>query len=227
MSIDIRRVSCGMIQENCYIVQAEGRDDCVVVDPGDEYPKLKAAIGDRRVGAVLLTHGHFDHIMAAGDIARDFGAPVYIDAKDVEMLDDSVINGYDFLMGTQQSDWRQLDIFYHRDQSLAGDSKAKWTPIEALPLGESLSTCGMCFKVIPTPGHSQGSVCLYLENEGVLFSGDTLFKEGYGRLDLYGGNLTALIKSLRKLFALPGDVGVYPGHGDLTTIGEEKARYRL
>ena len=88
MSIDIRRVICGMIQENCYIVQAEGRDDCVVVDPGDEYPKLKAAIGDRRVGAVLLTHGHFDHIMAAGEMARDFGAPVYVGAEDAEMLND-------------------------------------------------------------------------------------------------------------------------------------------
>ncbi len=206
MAIDIRRVSCGLLQENCYIVQSEGRDDCVVVDPGDEYPRLKAAVGDRRVGAVLLTHGHFDHIMAAGEFARDFGAPVYVGAEDGEMLNDAQKSGYAGMMGFPTADW---------------------TPISAAPYGEALSVCGMDFAVLPTPGHSRGSVCLYLADEGVLFSGDTMFRAGYGRLDLYGGNMRAMIDSLKKLVALPEDLKVYPGHGEVTTIGEERARYRI
>jgi len=206
MSIDIRRVICGMIQENCYIVQAEGRDDCVVVDPGDEYPKLKAAIGDRPVGAVLLTHGHFDHIMAAGEMARDFGAPVYVGAEDAEMLNDITKSDYTGMLGLTRADWPAID---------------------AASFGETLSVCGMDFTVLATPGHSRGSVCLYLKDEAVLFSGDTLFRAGYGRLDLYGGKMGAMLKSLKRLFTLPGEVEVYPGHGDATTIGEEKARYRI
>ncbi len=206
MSIDIRRVICGMIQENCYIVQAEGRDDCVVVDPGDEYPKLKAAIGDRRVGAVLLTHGHFDHIMAAGEMERDFGAPVYVGAEDAEMLNDITKSDYTGMLGLTRADWPAID---------------------AASFGETLSVCGMDFTVLATPGHSRGSVCLYLKDEAVLFSGDTLFRAGYGRLDLYGGKMGAMLKSLKRLFTLPGEVEVYPGHGDATTIGEEKARYRI
>ena len=206
MSIHICRVSCGLLQENCYIVQSAGRSDCVVVDPGDEYPKLKAAIGDRRVGAVLLTHGHFDHIMAAGEMARDFGAPVYVGAEDAEMLNDITKSDYTGMLGLAQADWPAID---------------------ATPFGETLSVCGMDFSILSTPGHSRGSVCLYLEGEAVLFSGDTLFRAGYGRLDLYGGKMSAMVKSLKYLFTLPGEVAVYPGHGDATTIGEEKARYRI
>jgi len=206
MPINIQKVSCGLLQENCYIVQLEGRDDCVVIDPGDDYPKLKAAAGDRRVGAVLLTHGHFDHIMAAGEMARDFDAPVYVGAADVEMLGDAEKSGYAGMMGIPRADWPAID---------------------ATSYGEAVSVCGMDFTVLPTPGHSRGSVCLYLEDEGTLFSGDTMFRAGYGRLDLYGGNMRSMIESLKRLFALPPDVKVWPGHGDATNIGEERARYRL
>ena len=206
MTIDITTVLCGMIQENAYIVRAEGRDDCVVVDPGDEYPKLQRAVGEGRVGAILLTHGHFDHIMAAGELAEAHGAPIYCAVEDFEMLNDAAINGYAGLMGINRADW---------------------PPIEAVPYGETLSVCGMDFAVLSTPGHSRGSVCLYLEDEGILFSGDTLFMGGYGRLDLHGGNVSDMINSLKRLFALPGEVRVCPGHGGETTIGEERVRYRL
>lgn len=206
MAISIRRVICGLIQENCYIVRAEGRDDCVVVDPGDDYPKLKAAIGEGRVGAVLLTHGHFDHIMAAGQMAKDFGAPVYVGAEDAEMLNDIEKCDYTGMLGLDRADWPVID---------------------PTPFDGALSACGMDFTVLPTPGHSRGSVCLYLAQEGALFSGDTLFRAGYGRLDLYGGKMGDMLRSLKALFALPGDVAVYPGHGEATTIGEERARYRL
>ena len=206
MGIQITPVLCGMIQENAYIVAAPGRGDCVVVDPGDEYPKLKRAVGNRRVGAILLTHGHFDHIRAAGEMAADFGAPVYAAAGDMEMLNDANLNGYAGLMGVTEMDGPE---------------------IAAEPFGERLAVCGLDFAIIPTPGHSRGSVCLYLEDEGALFSGDTLFCCGYGRLDLHGGSSADMARSLKALFALPGGVRVYPGHGGATTIGEERARYSL
>jgi glyoxylase-like metal-dependent hydrolase (beta-lactamase superfamily II) len=195
-----------MIQENAYIIRPEGRGDCVVVDPGDEFPKLRRAIGDGQVAAILLTHGHFDHIMAAGQMAKDFCAPVYVGAEDAEMLGDIEKSDYTGMLGLARADWPVID---------------------ATPFDTALSACGMDFTILATPGHSRGSVCLYLNDEAVLFSGDTLFRAGYGRLDLYGGKMGAMLRSLKGLFTLPGAVRVYPGHGEATTIGEEKARYRL
>ena len=204
MRIDITHVSCGMIQEMAYIASAGGRDDCAVIDPGDDFAKLCRAVGDKRVGAILLTHGHFDHIMAAGRLAERFGAPVYAGAGDMEMLNDVRLNGYLELMGgTDMPD----------------------PPISAVAYGPTLAVCGMDFAVLPTPGHSRGSVCLYLADEGLLFSGDTLFREGFGRYDLHGGDPGELARSLRKLFELPPEVKVWPGHGGATTIGAERARY--
>ena len=206
MSVSITRVLCGLVSENAYIVSADGRDDCFVVDPGDDHAALSRALGERTVRAILLTHGHFDHIMAAGSLSEATGAPVWVGAEDEEMLNDAALNGYGLLMG---------------------ENRACWPTITARPYEGLLSLCGMEVEVLPTPGHSRGSVCLYLRDEGVLFSGDTLFQAGYGRLDLYGGDMNAMIASLKALFALPGNVRVYPGHGGETTIGAEKARYRL
>ena len=206
MPIDIQTVLCGGIQENAYIVRAEGRDDCVVIDPGDDLEKLRRAVGDRKLAAILLTHGHFDHIMAVGEMAAETGAPVYIHPEDMEMLNDPRLNGGAELMGLS---------------AMAGPA------IQAQPLGERVSAAGLNFAVLHTPGHSRGSVCFYLEEEGVLFSGDTLFRAGYGRMDLHGGSAMGMRRSLRMLLAMPGEVRVYSGHGSATTIGEEQARYGL
>lgn len=206
MRISVQVVHCGMIQENAYIICADGRNDCVVVDPGDDFPKLKRAVAGRQVGAVLLTHGHFDHIMAAAPVAELFGAPVYIAAEDAEMLNDPSLNGYGDLMGGREP---------------------CWPTIASRPYAASLSACGMDFEILCTPGHSKGSVCLYLREEGILFSGDTLFAGGYGRLDLHGGSSSDMARSLKALFELPGEVRVYPGHGGDTTVGEERKLYRL
>ena len=205
MRVNIEAVSCGIIQENAYIVSRDGRDDCVVIDPGDDFAKLQKALGDRLVGAILLTHGHFDHILAAGPLSEATGAPVYIHAADAEMLNDSVLNGYAGLMG----------------------GFVQGPEVKAEALSGRFEACGLAFDVLHTPGHSKGSVCLYLKDEGVLFSGDTLFEAGYGRVDLHGGDMRAMLNSLKALFELPGETAVYPGHGGPTTLAREKARYRL
>ena len=139
MSIQIHNVICVEIGENAWIAQAEGRDDCVVIDPGDDYPKLKRAIGEKKVAAILLTHGHFDHIMAVGKLAEATGAPVYIHEADMEMLDNPQRNGL---------------------LSLMGEATMPGPAIRALPFGKELSVAGMSFEILPTPGHSKGSACL-------------------------------------------------------------------
>ncbi len=204
MGINIRAVYCGPIQENAWLAWRDGRRDCAVVDPGDDYPGLKREIGEMRVAAILLTHGHFDHVMAAGRLAQDTGAPVYIAAEDMEMVNDAGLNGYQLMMGRERMDC---------------------PPVCAQPYEDALSVAGLDFRILRTPGHSRGSVCLYLPGDRVLFSGDTLFEAGYGRMDLHGGSPTAMARSLKALFTLPPEVRVCPGHGGETTIGDERARY--
>lgn len=206
MPIQIQTVVCGEIGENAYIAWREGREDCVVVDPGDEYPKIRRAVGGKKVSAILLTHGHFDHIMAVGPMAVDTGAPVYAGREDMEMLNNPVLNGRSGLMGIMRMEGPE---------------------IKAIPYEGALSVAGMDFQILSTPGHSKGSVCLYLPDARVLFSGDTLFMAGFGRMDLYGGSPAQMRDSLRMLFDLPPETRVYPGHGMATTIGDERSRYRL
>ena len=203
---DIKLIPCGLYRENAYLVCPEGRDDCVLIDPGDDLERLRAALAGKKLGAILLTHGHFDHIMAVGPMAVDTHAPVYVGRDDMEMLNNAALNGRAGLMGITHMDG---------------------PAIEAAPYGEKLSAAGLDFTVLSTPGHSRGSVCLYLPDENVLFSGDTLFQAGFGRMDLYGGSPAQMRNSLRRLFALPPETRVYPGHGMATTIGDERSRYGL
>ena len=127
MPIDIQTVLCGEIQENAYIVSLPGRGDCAVVDPGDDYPDLKKALGGLRVAAILLTHCHFDHIMAVAEMAAEYGAPAYIHPDDMEMLNDPALNGREGLMG---------------QAGLGGP------PIRAEALGETVSAAGLDFTEI-------------------------------------------------------------------------------
>ncbi len=192
----------GMVHTNCYIVSNDQTKETIVIDPPDQALKIKNNLKEQELNpvAVLLTHGHFDHIMAAGDLADFYHIPVYASEAEKELLEDSDKNGSHMI-----------------------GKNVVLTPDKLLQDNEIISLAGINIKVIHTPGHTAGGVCYYLWEEKVLFSGDTLFYESVGRTDLPTGDMGTLIKSIReKLMALPDEVKVYPGHGDQTTIGHER-----
>ena len=204
----IRTVMCGAYQENAYLVCPDGRTDAFIVDPGDDLDRLRRALDDsgRTLAAILLTHGHFDHTLAAEPLQKQTGAPVYVHPADAQMLRDA-----------DRCAW---------DPTICRLPLPSGAVVTAYP--DTLSVCGETLRVLATPGHSQGSVCLYEPEGGILFSGDTLFRAGYGRTDLFGGSDADMVHSLISLLkTLPEDTRVYSGHGAPTTIGLERGRYRL
>lgn len=202
---DFRIKTCvlGDVSTNCYIIYREGGDRAVIVDPADNGAYLLNKCRELGVEpeAILLSHGHFDHILAVEDIRRAFRCKVYAHMDEERILQDASLN----LSGTLGSEQMGLNVDY------------------LLKDGEVLHLLGFDWKVMSTPGHTIGSVCYYIESEGVLISGDTLFAESLGRTDLPTGNVSDIIRSITKtLFLLPDDTMVYPGHGEPTTIGHEK-----
>ncbi len=196
----VRRVVTGPISENAYFVGLPGRGDAAVIDPGDECARLLDALkqAGRSLGAILLTHGHFDHITAAAHLREATGAPVYIHPSDAQML--AAPENCLWTRGMTYDAFRAANSDY---PAAAGD----------------LTVCGLRFTVIETPGHTPGGVCYYLKDYGALFCGDTLFAQGYGRTDLPGGDMQALVRSLRALVKLPSGTRIYPGHGGESTLG--------
>ena len=202
---DMRVKTCvlGAVSTNCYLVYNEGTKKAVIVDPADNAQFILNKCNELGITpeAILLTHGHFDHIMAAEDVRRSFHIKIYASETEDAMLSDSGLN----LSGG----WAGKQTSFHADVLLKD--------------GDELELIGFRWKVIETPGHTTGSVCYYVPEEEVVFSGDTLFCESYGRTDLPTGSSSQMVSSLLdKVFALPDDTMVYPGHGDTTTIGYEK-----
>lgn len=193
----------GMVSTNCYIIYHEQTRDAVIIDPADNAAYILNKCYELKVEpkAVLLTHGHFDHILAVKDIIRAFPVKLYAGEKEAELLFDPRKN-------------------ISANMNTGGVSLK---PDVRLKDGDVLELLGFTWKVIATPGHTPGSVCYYIESEEVMFTGDTLFQDSYGRCDLYGGDFNAIADSIRnKLFTLPDDVMVYPGHGEPTVLGHEK-----
>ncbi|MCM8829617.1 MAG: MBL fold metallo-hydrolase [Candidatus Omnitrophica bacterium] len=193
----IEKIVVGEFQTNCYIVGCEKTGKGFIIDPGDEYEKIKEVI--KEVGIepsfIVNTHGHMDHIKDD----EKFGLPVYIHSQDVECL---------------KAPERNLS-------QLFGLSLTVNVQSFIVEEGDTLRAGNLSFQIIHTPGHTPGSICLKYEN--ILFTGDTLFCGGYGRTDLPGGSEEALFKSITtKLLVLPGDTLIYPGHGPSSTIGQER-----
>jgi len=192
-----KKLVLGRLRTNCYILSGDGAN-AVIIDPATEYAKISGALSAANLMPkyVLLTHGHFDHHGAAKRL-QDDGALIYLHKNDWDKID----KGYGFVL------------------------PKTFIPDRTLNDGEALSLAGLEIKVLATPGHTSGSVCFQMIKHfyNALFSGDTLFHADVGRTDLPSGNFAALKKSvLEKLYILPPETIVYPGHDEETTIGEER-----
>jgi hydroxyacylglutathione hydrolase len=202
--IDVAMFTVGLVEENCFLVRNEGSDRAVIVDPGEEAPRLLAAIEDAGVtlDAILLTHTHFDHVGAVAPVARATGAPVFCPRLEVPVLQDVMA----FVP------WPGFGPY---------DS---WDPEETVQGGETLELAGMTFDVVFTPGHSPGHVVYAVRGECALLSGDVLFEGSVGRTDLPGGDTPTLMRSIAMLLdRFDDETRVYPGHMGITTLGAERA----
>lgn len=202
--IDVRAFTVGPIQENCYFVRRPEATSAVIVDPGDEAPRLLealTALGIESVEAILLTHCHFDHVGAVKALHDATGAPVWCPELETALLAD--INAYTFPgFGPFEG--------YQADHTIAG--------------GETLELAGLSFDVRFTPGHSPGHVTYAVRDEEALLSGDVLFQGSVGRTDLPGGDWPTLLASIESLLdEFSPDTRVYPGHMGVTTLGAEQA----
>ncbi len=193
--------SLGELQANCYLLESEGK--ALIIDPGDDAPFILEELQRKnlKLVGICLTHGHFDHAMAVGEIQMSFPVPLYMSQEDAFLVDRLEKTAQHFL-----------------DHS----------PVVIQPLKVEYFTPGefrissFVFTVIPTPGHTPGSVCLYFSGEKNIFTGDTLFSGAVGRTDFVYGDKRKLNKSLDLLFALPDETEIYPGHGEMTYILTEK-----
>lgn len=192
----------GMVATNCYICMHAETKEAFIVDPADNGETIVRMVSEMGAApaAILLTHGHFDHVGAADELRRRYEIPVYAHEAEEELLASPALN----LSGS----WAEA-IRLKADHLLKDD--------------ETLHIAGFTIRVLHTPGHTQGSCCYELAQEDILFSGDTLFCQSVGRMDFPGGSASAMRQSLHRLLTeLPENMHVLPGHGETTTIGYEK-----
>lgn len=196
----IKTCVLGMVGTNCHIIYHDITREALIIDPADDSGQIVLLCSqmDIKPVAILLTHGHFDHIMAVEEVRKHYDIPVYAGEQETDLLADPNRN-----MSALYGGWVSV-----RPQTTFKDQ-------------EVINIAGFDCKVLHTPGHTPGSVCYWIEKEGVLVSGDTLFYESLGRTDFPGGSTREIIASIGRLFQLPDDTMVYSGHGEPTTIGHE------
>ena len=184
----IQTLTVGPVGTCCYILSREDRNDCLVIDPGDEASRIRRAANGKTIAAILLTHGHFDHIGAVRDLMSE-DTRLVIHELDAPMLADPALNV---------------------SLSLMGVSATAPAATDTVREGSELTLAGLEIRVLHTPGHTPGSSCFLIENH--LFTGDTLFEHGWGRTDFPGGDEHALFASLRRLMPMTKDLPFHPGH---------------
>jgi glyoxylase-like metal-dependent hydrolase (beta-lactamase superfamily II) len=205
VELEVRGVVVGLFRENCWIIGSRQRGEACVVDPGDEPDEILALARDMgvRITRVVASHAHLDHIMAARAIVEASSAPFLLHRADLPIAEAMPISARMWL-----------------GQEVPPAPEPSGYPSD----GDDLEVAGITLRVIHTPGHTPGSLCLYAAEAGLLFSGDTLFRESIGRTDLPGGDTELILRSIaERLYALPDATRVLPGHMQETTIGHERA----
>jgi hydroxyacylglutathione hydrolase len=201
--MDVRMFTVGLVQENCFLLRREDAQSALIVDPGDEAPRILQAVEELgvTVEGILVTHCHFDHVGAVAPVAEATGAPVWVSEIERPVLAD-IMSYVPFAgFGPYES--------YEADHTLKG--------------GERLELAGFEIDVIFTPGHSPGHLTYSISDEQAIFSGDVLFQGSVGRVDLPGGDWGTLLGSIGGLVeSLPEDTTVYPGHMGVTSLGAER-----
>lgn len=197
----IYKLSLGELQANCYIIATEN-GNAIVVDPGDESDKILRLTADNslKITKILLTHGHFDHVNGVAELVEKSSADVFVHDEDSSMLTDRILSLAYFLP----------DLIFNKIDKFI-----------AIKDGDVISQDELNFKVISTPGHTNGCVCFICEN--IIFSGDTLFAGSIGRTDFPSGNISLMKKSLSKLSNMDGNFKILSGHGEDTDLDTERA----
>ena len=218
-------LSVGMLQCNCSILGDETSGEAIVIDPGDDIPRIVRLLDEHHltVKQILITHAHIDHIAGAARLKKLTGAPILYNPRDLPLVKMMDMQAGWLGMPTPEVPPPDDTLEEGRIITLgvaAGFSPRNQTPPNERALAPASPITGI---ILHTPGHTQGSVCLYLPEKNLLLAGDTLFAGSVGRTDLPGGDTHALLKSIHdRLLPLPDATTVIPGHGPNTTIGEER-----
>jgi hydroxyacylglutathione hydrolase len=200
----LETIPVGPLQCNCSILGDETSHEAIVVDPGDDIPRIMALLAKHglSVKQILVTHAHIDHIAGAHRLKQLTGAPILYNQHDLPQVK----------MMEAQAAW------------LGIPTPTVQNPDDTLDDGKLIAVTGLTGSILHTPGHTEGSVCLYLPTHTLLLAGDTLFAGSVGRTDLPGGDTRKLLTSIHeRLLTLPDEVTVIPGHGPTTTIGSERS----
>ena len=212
---------------NCYIMQDEETKEAICIDPGGSIEKIieMLKILNAKLKYIYLTHSHMDHIEKAEELKNTYGGEILISRKGAENINNPEINLFN-MINFEANNISNIDNLSHEDNEQYKEGnlpKQLYTSVDSRVDDKDILHIGKIeLEVILAPGHTNDGTSLYCKEEGIVFTGDTLMYMGYGRTDFSTGNLRELKKSLKKLFALPENTFVYPGHGIATTIGDEK-----
>ncbi|MFC1711058.1 MBL fold metallo-hydrolase [Patescibacteria group bacterium] len=200
----VEMLKVGQLGTNCYLFYSNKTKEALIIDPGDDAGFIISKIKDLELKpkAIIATHGHFDHVLAATELKLAFNIPFYISQKDEGLLKNANKTAKFFL---------KVDF----DPVLTAD--------KYLNKKSQLKLGNLRLKIMSTPGHTKGSVSLYSKTENLIFVGDLIFAHGgYGRTDLKGGDFKTLTSSVKEALSLPRNTTIYPGHGEATSIKQEK-----